>query len=220
MAKVQKADLGLNSRLDEIEQLMFHAKIQYEKYFSGLEQIEPIRERDEIKRIIQNLRQEPITNNTQRFRFQNLRARYNSLELYWIRNLVMIERGTHPKMKFRMAVKDRQRKAMQQRAVEIAKAKAKITGRTLSDKDLARAAADRPQRSNIEKEDRAFTKIYESYIDARKRCGQSTDIDYENVRKAIRNQVRTIKSRYRCDGVKFRVTIEDGKARLKAIPKR
>ena len=180
---------------------MFVLKLQYEKYFSGLERKEPIRERDEVKRFLHDLMQEPITNGRQRFRFQNLRARFTSLEMYLTRNLVMIERGTHPKMKFRASVRERQRKEIEDR-------KAKMAAR----RERALTPAER--------EDRAYAKIFESYMEARKQCGQHTNMDYEAVKTTLKKQVRMIKSRYRCDTVKFRVTVEDGKARLKAVPKR
>ena len=43
-------------------------------------------------------------------------------------------------------------------------------------------------------------------------------MSFESVRDVLQKQVRTIKSRYRCDAVKFRVTVEDGKAKVKAVP--
>jgi len=201
MARVGKENRALNSRLDELERRMFVLKLQYEKYFSGLERKEPIRERDEVRRFLHDLMQEPITNGRQRFKFQNLRARFTSLEMYLTRNLVMIERGTHPKMKFRASVKERQRKEAESHREKMA---------------ARRARALTP----AEREDRAYAKIFESYMDARKQCGQSTSMDYEAVKSTLKKQVRMIKSRYRCDTVKFRVTVEDGKARLKAVPKR
>jgi hypothetical protein len=201
MARVGKENLALNNRLDELERRMFVLKLQYEKYFSGLERVEPIRERDEIRRFLHDLMQEPITNGRQRFKFQNLRARFTSLEMYLTRNLVMIERGTHPKMKFRASVKERQR-------AEQESLRAKV------------AARQERQLTPEEREDRAYTKIFDSYIEARRQCGQSTDMDYEAVKNTLKKQVRMIKSQYRCDSVKFRVTVEDGKARLKAVPKR
>lgn len=201
MARVRKENKILNSRLDELERRMFVLKLQYEKYFSGLERKEPIRERDEVKRFLHDLMQEPITNGRQRFRFQNLRARFTSLEMYLTRNLVMIERGTHPKMKFRASIRERQQKE-------------------IADRKAARAARRERMITPEEREDRAYSKIYDSYIEARKQCGQTTSMDYEAVKQTLKKQVRMIKSRYRCDTVKFRVTVEDGKARLKAVPKR
>ena len=179
---------------------MFVLKIEYEKYFSGLDPIEPVKERDNIRRLLQELMREPVTNTVQAHKLRSLRARWGSMEYYWQRNLYMIERGTHPKMKFRANVKDRQR----------AEAAANIQQRQ----------AQRPSRSPEEREEAAYQKVYERYLEARTKCGQSTDLEYDAIRDALRKQIRTIKSRYNCNTVKFRVTIEDGKAKVKALPQR
>lgn len=200
MAKRTRIDMPFKMRLDEFERRLFVLKLSYEKYFSGIERIEPVKEREDVRRMLRDLTLEPITNARQRFRFQNLRARYNSQDLYLTRNLVQIERGTHPKMKFRAAVADRRRAEIEARQME---------------RSARREAAESKRR-----EDAAYSKIFDSYLEARRSCGQSTDLEFESVKKALKKQVSAIKSRYRCDTVKFRVTVEDGKARLKAVPKR
>lgn len=201
LAKRIKVDRAMTVRLEELEQAMFILKIQYEKYFNGIERIEPIRDRDRVTGLIRALLQENFTNTVQTYRFRQLRARFNILDLYLKRNLVMIERGTHPKMQFRAKLKDRQRAEMEERRSRAG--------------DIAR---DRAQRQR--KEDQAFRQIYDKFMDARKKCGQSTSMEYESVQKTLRTQVRNIKGRYKCESVSFRVAIEDGKARLKAIPKK
>lgn len=201
MAKRIKVDRALNSRLDELEQAMFLLKISYEKYFNGIEKIEPVRERDGAKQLIRELMREPIRSTVQVYRFRQLRARHNILDLYLQRNLVMIERGTHPKMQFRASLKERQQREM-------------------DDRRKQQLANTRERVEKQKKEDAAFRKIYDSYMTARKKCGQSTSMEYESVRSTLRNQVRSIKGRYKCNSVSFRVQIEDGKARLKAVPKR
>ena len=201
MARRIKLDRAMNARLDELHQSMFVLKIQYEKYFNGIERLEPIRERDGVKALIRDLMREHITNTLQAYRFRQLRARFNILDLYIQRNLVMIERGTHPKMQFRAKLKERQAREMQDRRERTS--------------NIARERAERQR-----KEDAAFKQIYDKFMDARKQCGQSTDMQYESVQKTLRNQVRNIKGRYKCESVSFRVAIEDGKARLKAIPKK
>lgn len=201
MARREKVDRVLANRLEELEQLMFRLKIQYEKYFSGLERIEPVREREDARRLVRELAHVPITSSVQRFKMRTLRARWNTLDLYFTRNLVQIERGTHPKFKFRADLKDGRRKGQS------------------SGLDEARARlAER--RAQSEREETAYRAVFDRYVEARQACGQSSDMEFESVRKALHTQVRTIKSRYKCDSVKFRVTVEDGKARLKAVPQR
>lgn len=200
MARIEKADRGLGAQLDEIEQKMFLLKINYEKYFSGLERVEPLREREELRRGMRDLLDQPIRNSIQRFRYQTLKSRFQSLELYWQRNLTMMERGIHPKMRFRADLKERapeqEPEALSAEQIEVLQ--------------------ERHERQ--EREERAYKLVYDKYLEARKQCGQSVDLSFDAVRDALKKQVRTIKSTYNCESVKFRVVVEDGKAKLKAVP--
>jgi hypothetical protein len=186
---------------------MFVLKITYEKYFSGLERIEPVRERDDIKRFLRDLGEQPMNNSGQRFRFQTLKARFQSLELYWTRNLVQFERGTHPKMKFRADSRARAHAAAQVPGAPPPEALSPEQERVLE---------ERAQRA--EREERAYRMVYDAYLQARAQCGQSTELGFEAVRDTLKNQVRQIKSQFNCESVRFRVVVEDGKAKLKALP--
>ena len=198
MARVQKKNLRLSSLFDEFERRMFLLKLNYEKYFSGIERIEPMKEREDCRRFVRDLMQESMTNTMQKHKFTSLRARYNSLELYLTRNMVMIERGTHPKMKFRANLREQQQKDAEIRREQMAERRRKFSER--------------------QKQDLAYRTAYDKFMDARQKCGQSTDLSYDVLKKSLNNQVRSIKSKFKCERVKFRVSIEDGKAKMKAIP--
>lgn len=196
MAKRDRLDIALNNKFDEFEKRLFLLKMEYEKYFSGISNIEPLRERDDLKRMMREFQQQNITSTRQKHRVRSLRARLSQMELYWQRNLVMVERGTHPKMKFRADLKDQARKT-------------------------SAAAPARPRRRTVEEQESdAFRAVYDKYMEVRKRCGQSNDMAFDSVESVLKKQVRTIKSRYKCKAVKFRVTVEDGKAKVKAVPLR
>jgi hypothetical protein len=199
MARVEKADRGVAARLDELEQRIFLLKIEYEKYFSGIERIEPVRDREEVRRMLRDLMEEQLKSSAQRFRFQSLKSRFQSFELYWTRNLVMIERGIHPKMKFRADIKDKKVAAEPALSAE-------------------QQEVLRQRQEQMEREERAYRVVYDKYMEARTKCGQSADLSFDAVRDALKKQVRTIKSTYQCESVKFRVVVEDGKAKLKAVP--
>jgi vacuolar-type H+-ATPase subunit E/Vma4 len=79
-----------------------------------------------------------------------------------------------------------------------------------------RVLQERAERA--EREERAYRVVYDAYMQARGQCGQSTDMGFDAVRDALKNQVRQIKSQFNCESVKFRVVVEEGKARLKALP--
>lgn len=201
MARIDKADRNLANTLDDLEQKIFLVKIAYEKYFSGLEKQEPLRDRQEIQRLLRDFLDTPIRSAAQRFRYQTLKSRFQAMELYWTRNLIQMERGTHPKLKFRADLHDKARQAPAE----------------------TRLAAEQQQvlaerQAQLEREEKAYRLVYDKYVEARRQCGQSTDIGFEAVRDALKNQVRQIKSTYQVDAVKFRVVIESGKAKVKAVP--
>jgi hypothetical protein len=69
-----------------------------------------------------------------------------------------------------------------------------------------------------EREERALKMVYDKYMEARSKCGQSTDLAFDTVRNILKQQVRQIKSQYNVETVRFRINIEDGKAKVKAVP--
>lgn len=188
----------MRMRLNELESRLVQLKILYEKYFSGLESLEPTRDRDRLKRIVIELTRTPIQNTAQRYRFQSLRSRYTSLDQYLARNLVMIERGTHPKFKFRADLADRRRN--------------RTAG---SPQVLTRQGSGN---STNDRESQALRSVYDQFMDARRSCGQSANVPFEDVRNVLAQEVERVKSEKDCRGVRFRVTVEDGKAQVKALP--
>ncbi len=203
MARIERMDQGLRGRLDELEQKMFLLKINYEKYFSGIDRVEPYRDREEVKRMVRDLAEEGIKNATQAFKFQGLKARFQTYELYWTRNQKMMEEGTHPKLRARV---DR-------KVAATAAAAPPIDPREAEQQKVLEERAAR-----MEREERAYKLVYDKYMEARGKCGQSTDISFDAVREALTKQVRQIKSTFNVESVKFRIVVEDGKAKVKAVP--
>ena len=236
MARVQKVDRGLSAQLDEFESRVFLLKINYDKYFSGLDAIEPIRDRDALRRMLRDLLQQPVRNTRQRFRLQNLKARFNTMELFWQRNLAMIERGIHPKQRFRADKREQSRMDEEARAAQAAVDRAVAGGAGHDERDdddgegsemsatrpitSRRPSAARPAaEAHQSREAQAYRQVYDRFIEARASCGQSTNLPYESIRETLRKQVDAIKSSTQCSSVRFRVVVEEGKAKVKAIPK-
>ncbi len=196
MARRGKIDRQLKLELEDLEQKIFLLKINYDKYFNGLESQEPTKDREHLRRIMREMTKVDITNSVQRYKFKSMQARFTSLEQYLTRNLLLIERGTHPKFKFRADLRDKRRN------------------------ELDKARQRRRENLNAQKrEEVAFRDTYHDFMAARKQCGQS-DLEFRKVRKALRAQVEAIKAEYKCSRVKLRVTVVDGKARVKAVPER
>ena len=193
MARIQRKDRAVQMSLDKFASQLNYLKIVYEKYFSGRERLEPGKEREAIRRAVRELERSHFTNHGQRYRFQMLKARFISLDQYIQRNLHQIERGTHRRFTFRADMR-------------------------------AGAPAAPPPVSPLEKkrvnEEKAFRAVFDQLKEARGSCGQSTNFEYQALRKKLASQVKSIKKRYKVDNVRFRISVEDGQAKLKAIPVR
>jgi hypothetical protein len=63
--------------------------------------------------------------------------------------------------------------------------------------------------------------IYDAYVSARQACGQETgSLSPQKLAAHLNKQEQAIRAKLGCAGVNFKVVVEDGKAKLKAIPKR
>ena len=201
VARREKVDRVLMQRMATVEQRMNVLKLVYEQYFSGNEPIEPLKERESLKREMREIDRTQMNSTREKYRWRSVRARMSSLENYWQRNLVMIERGTHPKMKFR------------------AENRARARGQGSDDSAAtARLEAQRTARAKVEAEESQMRTLFNDYVKARKECGQGADMNYRDVRAALRNQARSIQHKESCKDVKFKVKVKGGKASITAIP--
>ena len=77
----------------------------YEQYFMGLERIEPLIMRKDVERRVRILRREQLRNTAQRFRFNTLVQRINTLGTHWARVVREIENGTYRRDVLRAAAR-------------------------------------------------------------------------------------------------------------------
>jgi hypothetical protein len=89
---IQMAEL--ESRLDRLRAL-------YEQYFLGIERIEPGVPRKDVERRVVELRRARFQSTAQRFKFQTIVQRYNTMQQHWKRICREIENGTYRRHKLR-----------------------------------------------------------------------------------------------------------------------
>lgn len=197
MAKREKKDIELSSILSQIDQKIFLLKIQYEKYFSGIENLEPTKEFDVIQKQLRDLTRRKTTNTQQQYNLTQLKARFSSMSLYWRRNIVMMEKGTHPKQKFRATLQEKR------------------------DQEMALNRQAHKQRIAQKKNDTgdsSYQSVYDQLIEARRKTGQGTNISFDSIKATLEKQTKAIRAQYKCDSVRFKISIQDGKAKMKATP--
>ncbi|RME06686.1 MAG: hypothetical protein D6812_01270, partial [Deltaproteobacteria bacterium] len=61
--------------------------------------------------------------------------------------------------------------------------------------------------------------IYEQFLQARAQTKESTRISLPQMEKLLQKQQEKLRKKYGCREVEFRVVIEQGKTKLKGIPK-
>jgi hypothetical protein len=184
-------------------------KAEYDKYFSGVERIEPTRLKGEVQRIVRRLSTLYVNNTAIRFRKDNVIAQYNSYNQYWNRILRQIEEGTYVRDIFKADYRDRI-KSMNSQA-------SRPTPESGGAPGAPGEKAARPPGSGKREFDGVFTNL----LKTKEKLGESTaNINYDVLSSNLKKQSDAIKKKYGVSRVDFAVEEKDGKAIIKALPKK
>lgn len=82
-------------QLQEIEQQMKELEICYEKYFAGIEKLEPIKLRETVTRKLRHFANRRIIQTDIRYKYQNLATRFHSYCGQWDRILRLMDEGKY-----------------------------------------------------------------------------------------------------------------------------
>jgi len=85
----------IERELAQIKDAMKELEIRYELYFSGEERLEPLRERNMLRKKLLNFTHRRIIQTNLRFQFQNLATRFHSYQGYWDRILRLMDEGKY-----------------------------------------------------------------------------------------------------------------------------
>jgi hypothetical protein len=90
--------------LDDLEKTMESIRRDFEQYFQGLSKRPPTSSQAQFAGVMRKMKEEEIKEwNTQdRFRFNQIHARFVSMERMWARTLKQIEDGTYKRDKFKV----------------------------------------------------------------------------------------------------------------------
>lgn len=142
---MEKEDIDV--KMAELETRLERLRSLYEQYFLGIERIEPGVPRKDVERRFADLRRVRFHSTAQRFKFQTIVQRYNTMQQYWNRTCREIELGTYRRHKLKaersMAAADAEDLRRARRA-----APEETTGRSTD----AREAAEADLRSLLEED--------------------------------------------------------------------
>jgi len=178
--------------LSDLDEGISVLQVLYEKYFLGIDRKPPEQERKRISEKARELRTRSIRNTALKFKVNTLFAKLISFERMWDRTLREIEEGTYKRDVF----------------------KAKLRA---GDRDEPRTGPVKPAAPSIS--DANLRRLYDTYVVARKRCGEATDgLTFDSMAARIRSQVPELMQKHKAKNIEFKVVIKGGKAILKAVP--
>lgn len=206
---------AIEEDLATIEEGLFKLQKDWERFFSGQERKAPFEAKQRLDRLIRRYIGMEIRNNTDRFRFQSLTAKYNTLSDMWNRKLRAIEEG-------------RPLSSVQLKAVREATAEAvapppaiPVVQSAPGSRSFIEAGPARSEvrLSTLREDDQGVKDLYEQFRAARASVGES-EVKFESFRKLIAQQRTRLLDEKDAVAVDFRVALQDGKVALKAKPVR
>lgn len=203
--------------LDLLEQSIRKLQIEWEKFFAGIERKPPNELRTRVENLIRRYSYGEIRNNTERFRYLNLQARYNTFNELWNKKLRAIEEG-------RPLIGLHGRPAALYEAAH-PEAFAEPSAEAPAEPETRRPEAPPPRAGEIrvespELDGEAVRALYESFLDARAKLGEKAAVKYEAFEKLITQQATRILTEKGAHAVDFRLETKEGKVSLKARPVR
>jgi len=194
--------VALTEDLDALERSIRQIQIEWDKFFGGIEKKPPNDMKTRLEALIRRHANAEIRNNTERFRYQTLTARYATLNELWSKKLRLREEG----------------KAF---GVHGLKAEAlppppppAPAGPKHAGAHGGRAEQFRVQ--NPERDAQTVRDLYESFLQARRSNGETAPVKYESFQKLIGQQASRILSDKGGQAVEFRLEKKEGKVSLKA----
>ncbi len=240
-------DQVIQEEVEKVEKELNELRANYELYFMGVEKAEPVNQRDLLKATIRRWQEMRPRNTALKFKIQQLKARMVSLENYWQRVMRQRESGTYHRDQAKVDRREAERlqkelqnsKQSDPRNATLQPAGAPPNGQAISGAALyaGKSAAEtngkggvaskpspqdvmRPRVSSADElTEPKLRKLYDTYVSARKRCGEAVDLRFEDMAAALRKQVPKLLKDTGARSVEFKVVIREQRAVLKAVPR-
>jgi hypothetical protein len=195
--------VGLEDDLEILDRSIRQLEIEWGKFFGGVEKKPPVDLKGRVEALVRKYAYSEMRNNADRFRYQTLTAKYNTLNELWSKRLRALEEGRQ------LGVHGLRADALPPpppRSAEPAP-KRPATGGT---GEVRVAHADR----DVE----AVRSLFDRFVEARRQSGESAAVKFESFQKLIAQQATKILAEKGARAVDFRLETKDGKVSLKAKP--
>jgi hypothetical protein len=205
---------ALEEDLTRIEEGIFKLQKEWERFFSGQERKAPFEAKQRLERLVRKYVGVEIRNNVERFRFQTLTAKYNTLSDMWNRRLRAIEEG-------RPMISTQVNQARALAGELAAEGGVPVLQSSPGSRSVLTPGPGRIEvrLSTLRDDDEGVRNLYEQFRRARESAGES-EVKFESFRKLITQQRARLLEEKDAVAVDFRVALQDGKVALKAKPVR
>jgi hypothetical protein len=184
--------------LDDLDHSLKRLRMEYEQFFLGHMKREPQVLRSKVQKTITKLVNEPPRNARQKFRFNTLNSQFQVYRQLWGRTMREIEAGTYKRDKFKARMNS---EAAKEEATEKAQARE------------AASAGDAKKK----KKQSSVDKLHGALLAARKKTGQAGgEPSRDQLDRMVKKQMDAIRAKHGDVKVKFKVVVENNKAKLKA----
>jgi hypothetical protein len=193
----------INDDLDNLERQFRQLQIEWEKFFGGVEKKAPNDLRTRVEALIKKYAYAEIRNNTERFRYQTLAARYATFNELWNKRVRAIEEGRP------MGIHGVfERKVAPPPVYAPPPPAARAAGSGSGEVRVKDPGGDAD----------AVRSLFDRFLEARKAAGEAAPVKFESFQKIISQQAARILSEKGAQAVDFRLETKDGKVSLKAKP--
>ena len=188
--------MGIEDDIAILERGIRELQVEWEKFFGGVEKKPPLELRARVEGLIKRYAYTDIRNNSERFKYQSLTARYNTFNELWNKRLRALEEG-------------------RPLAGHAGRPSPPPPSPVPEAPRAAQASAFRVERAEDGTVVRA---LFDQYLEARKQAGDKGGMNFENFQKVVKEQTRRILTEKDCRAVDFRLEVKEGKVTLKAKP--
>jgi hypothetical protein len=183
---------ALAADIARLESGIRQLKVQYDMFFNGALKLPPRELHAEVEKTVKRYLNASIPSYAQRFHFQALVSRFNSLSELWARNLRSQEEGYRP--------------APARRRSEPGEAAEDL---------IARCRVRDPQG-----DDGAMRELYDRFLAARQERGAKKGPSFDKFVRGVAGHAERLRNSAGCDEIELRIVVEDDKVQLKARPGR
>jgi hypothetical protein len=177
-------------QLARLEEDIRRLKVEFDIYFNGAAKRPPYDTKGRVETLIKRLADDRTLSFAQRYHYNSLTARYTSFMQLWRRTMQEREEG-------------RGHGAAARRHAQAAEPQTPAPSTFVC--------------ADARKDVSTVRGIYEALVEARRRCGESTeDLSFARFHRMVAEKSEALKSRAGCDRVHFSVAVEGGRVSFKA----